>query len=98
VKEIRKENHKYQEILVKLDEENKEIKRENNEMRTKMEYMEDRIEHMERHQKKNNIVIFRMELMKEKNETLEKKTEKWIKNNLGIIVDNKKMHVGQVSK
>jgi uncharacterized coiled-coil DUF342 family protein len=39
VKEIRKENHKYHEILDKLAEENKEIKRENNEMKTKMQYM-----------------------------------------------------------
>ncbi|KAJ3622048.1 hypothetical protein MTP99_002581 [Tenebrio molitor] len=85
VKEIR--HHKYQEILVKLDEENKEIKRENNEMRTKIQYMEDKIEQMERHQKKNNIVIYRMELMKEKNDTLEKTLEKWIKNNLGIVVE-----------
>jgi hypothetical protein len=57
--------------------------RENNEMRNKMQYMEDKIEQMERHQKKNNIVIHGMELMKEKNETLQKKPEKWIKNNLG---------------
>ncbi|KAH0814235.1 hypothetical protein GEV33_008556 [Tenebrio molitor] len=66
VKEIRKENHKYHEILDKLAEENKEIKRENNEMKTKMQYMEDKIEQMERHQKKNNIVIYGMELTKEK--------------------------------
>jgi predicted RNase H-like nuclease (RuvC/YqgF family) len=80
VKEIRKENHKYHEILDKFAEENKEIKRENNEMQTKMQNMEDKLEHMERHQKKNNIVIYGMELTKEKNETLEKKLEEGIKN------------------
>jgi uncharacterized membrane protein len=105
VKEIRKENHKYHEILGKFAEENKEIKRENNEMKNKMQYMEDKLEQMERHQKKNNIVIYGMELKKEKNETLEKKLEKWIKNNLGINVEiesvykiNNKMYVGEVSK
>jgi hypothetical protein len=105
VKEIRKENHKYHEILDKLAEENKERKRENNEMKTKMQYMEDKLEQMERHQKKNNIVIYGMELTKEKNETLEKKLEEWIKNNLRIDVEiesvykiNKEMYVGQVSK
>jgi regulator of replication initiation timing len=67
VKEIRKENHKYHEILDKFAEENKEIKRENNEMQTKMQNMEDKLEHMGRHQKKkNNIVIYGMELTKEK--------------------------------
>jgi predicted RNase H-like nuclease (RuvC/YqgF family) len=80
VKEIRKENHKYHEILDKFAEENKEIKRENNEMQTKMQNMEDKLEHMGRHQKKNNIVIYGMELTKEKNETLEKKLEEGIKN------------------
>jgi predicted RNase H-like nuclease (RuvC/YqgF family) len=80
VKEIRKENHKCHEILDKFAEENKEIKRENNEMQTKMQNMEDKLEHMERHQKKNNIVIYGMELTKEKNETLEKKLEEGIKN------------------
>jgi hypothetical protein len=105
VKEIRKENHKYNEILDKLSEENKEIKKENNEMKTKMQYNEDKLEQMERHQKKNNIVIYGMELTKEKNEMLEKKREEWIKNNLEIDVEiesvykiNKKMYVGQVSK
>jgi hypothetical protein len=60
---------------------------------------------MERHQKKNNIVIYGMELTKEKNETFEKKLEEWIKNNLETNVEiesvykiNKKMYVGQVSK
>jgi hypothetical protein len=74
-------------------------------MKTKMQYMEDKLEQMERHQKKNNIVIYGMELTKEKNETLEKKLEEWIKNNLGIDVEiesvykiNKEMYVGQVSK
>jgi uncharacterized coiled-coil DUF342 family protein len=66
VKEIRKENHKYHEILGKLAEENKEIKRENNEMKNKMQYMEDKLEQMERHQKKNSIVIYGMELKKKK--------------------------------
>jgi hypothetical protein len=105
VKEIRKENHKYNEILDKLSEENKEIKKENNEMKTKMQYNEDKLEQMERHQKKNNIVIYGMELTKEKNEMLEKKREEWIKNNLEIDVEiesvykiNKEMYVGQVSK
>jgi predicted RNase H-like nuclease (RuvC/YqgF family) len=105
VKEIRKENHKYHEILGKLAEENKEIKRENNEMKNKMQYMEDKLEQMERHQKKNSIVIFGMELKKEKNETPEKKLEKWIKNNREINVEiesvykiNNKMYVGEVSK
>jgi hypothetical protein len=67
--------------------------------------MEDKLEQMERHQKKNNIVIYGMELTKEKNETLVKKLEEWIKNNLGIDVEiksvykiNKEMYVGQVSK
>jgi hypothetical protein len=105
VKEIRKENHKYHEILGKLSEENKEIKKENNEMKTKMQYNEDKLEQMERHQKKNNIVIYGMELTKEKNEMLEKKREEWIKNNLEIDVEiesvykiNKKMYVEPVSK
>ncbi|KAH0812395.1 hypothetical protein GEV33_010397 [Tenebrio molitor] len=70
-----------------------------------MQYMEDKLEQMERHQKKNNIVIYGMELTKEKNETLEKKLEEWIKNNLGIDVEiesvykiNKEMYVGQVDE
>jgi DNA repair ATPase RecN len=63
VKEIRKENRKYHEIVDKLAEENKEIKKENNEMQN----MEDKLEQMERHQKKNNIVIYGMELPKEQN-------------------------------
>lgn len=93
IKEIRKEQNKSKEEVIKLNKEIKELKKENSEIRKEnMELKEQiqkdnaRIEKLEKEKREKNIVIQGLDIKKNETENLKNRLEHFIKDELNVVV------------